>query len=105
MISNKELKFKEKWIPKVLNWFDFQERPLSDRGKNKDPLLAPIQSASDLEKLTLQPDELENLFRESNKFVKESGDPSKKQVDSSANWKIFNSLCPIIMPLTLKCLS
>ena len=48
------------------------------------PFLAPIQIASDFEKLIVQPEQLKNLINVAKKLSKEPLEPSKKQVESSA---------------------
>ncbi len=84
-------------MPKVLKSFLFQERPLPENGVLEEPLHEPIQIASDFE-----PEHLaKKICKISNKCLKESSEPSKKQVESSANKEILTSLSRTGIPLIL----
>ena len=65
------------------------------------PFLAPIQIASDFEKLIVQPEQLENLIKVAKRLSKEPQEPSKKQVESSAIRESFNSYSSVAIPLIL----
>ena len=75
---------REKCIPNVLKWFIFQVRPWSEKGKVLRHFLAPIQIASDLEKLILWPEKSENLIKVAKRLSKEPWEPSKK-----TSWIIY----------------
>ena len=78
-------------MPRVLKVYLFHLRPFSKNGNFSEPFKEPIQIASDLEMLSLQPELSENKPIISKSDLKELSEPSIKQVESSASKEILKS--------------
>ena len=91
--SYRELTFKEKLIPKVLNVLDLHLKPESWNGKTSLFLKLPIWITLDLDILILQPEKEANWSRVLKRVWKYFRPPCKKQVVTSANKLIFFFPC------------
>ena len=94
-------KFKRKMNTWCLKMICFPSETLIRKRKILRPFLAPIQIASDFEKLIVQPEQLEFFFFLAKRISKEPWRAIQKLVESSAKREFLNSFSSIGIPLIL----